>query len=33
VVGGADGDKLLLIVTCVLVVLLGVAPQLFLHNV
>jgi NADH-quinone oxidoreductase subunit N len=28
-----DGDKFLLILTCVLVVLLGVAPQLFLHNV
>jgi NADH-quinone oxidoreductase subunit N len=28
-----EGDKFLLIVTCVLVVLLGVAPQLFLHNV
>jgi NADH-quinone oxidoreductase subunit N len=28
-----DGDKVLLIVTCILVILLGVAPQLFLNNI
>jgi NADH-quinone oxidoreductase subunit N len=28
-----DGDKALLIVTCILVILLGVAPQLFLNNI